>query len=127
MEQTIKNLKSKKAPGYDRVPKEMIKCTNSLEIKLLTKLFNKILKSGLFPEEWNYGLIRLIRTGLDIYDANNYRGITLNSCLGKLFCTILYNRLNPLLERENIYCKELAWFGTNHRTKLTISFFLEKS
>ena len=64
---------------------------NYFGIKLLTKLFNKILNSGLFPEEWNYGLIRLIHKGLDIYDANNYRGITPNSCSGKLFCTILYN------------------------------------
>ena len=94
----------------------MIKCTNTLGIKLLTKLFNKILKSGEFPEEWNYGLIRSIHKGLDKYDANNYRGITLNSCLGKLFCTILYNRLNPLLEKENIYCKEQAGFRRNHRT-----------
>ena len=86
-------------------------------IELFTKLFNKILKAGLFPEEWNYDLTRLIHNkGLDIYDANNYRGITLNSCLGKRFCTILYNLLNPLLERENIYCKEQVGFRANHRT-----------
>ena len=91
----------------------MIKCTNALGIKPLTKLLNKILKSGLFPEEWNYGLVRLIHKGLDVYDANNYRGITLNSCLGKPFCTLLYNRLTPLLERENIYCKEQAGFRKN--------------
>ena len=88
-------------------------------IKLLTKLFNKTLKMGNFPEEWNYGLIKLIHKGNDIYDPNNYhgllkynlylrspcnyRGITLNSCLGKLFCTILYNRLATIFEQENIY------------------------
>ena len=116
VEKTIKNLKSKKAPGYDRITNEMIKCTNALGIKLITTLFNKILKSGIFPEEWNYGLIRPIHKGLDKHDANNYRGITLNSCLGKLFCTIFYNRLNPLLEKENIYCKEQAGFRKDHRT-----------
>ena len=91
--------------------------TNSLGIKPLPKLFNKILKSGLFPEEWNYGLIRLIHKGLDVYDVNNYRGITLNCCLGKLFCAILYNRLNNiLLERENIYCEKQVGFRKRKRT-----------
>ena len=112
----IKNLKSKKSPGFDRISNEMLKCTNSHGKKLLTILFNKILKCGIFPDEWNYGLIRLIHKGNDIYDPNNYRGITLNSCLGKLFCTILYNRLAPLLEDEKIYCKEQAAFRKNHRT-----------
>ena len=64
---------------------------------------------GNFPEEWNYGLIKLIHKGNDIYDPNNYRGITL--CLGKLFCTILYNRLATISEQENIYCKEQGGGG----------------
>ena len=61
--------------------------------------------------------IKLINKGMDVYDANDYRGITLNSCLGKLFCTMLYNRLAPLLENKNILCKEQAGFRQNHRTR----------
>ena len=112
---TINNLKLKKSPGYDRISNEMLKCTNSQGIKLLTKLFNKILKMGNFPEEWNYGLIKLIHKGNHIYDPNNYRGISLNSCHGKLFCTILYNRLATIFEQENIHCKEVG-FRKKHRT-----------
>ena len=36
--------------------------------------------------------------------------------LGKLFCTILYNRIAPILENKNILCKEQAGFRQNHRT-----------
>ena len=116
VKEAIKHLKSKKSPGYDQITNEMIKCTNSPGIELITKIFNKILNMGYFPQEWNYGLIRVIHKGLDTHDINNYRGITLNSCLGKLFCSILYNRLDPLLEKENIYCKEQAGFRKNYRT-----------
>ena len=49
----IKQLKNNKAPGDDLITNEMIKCTNTEGIKLLTKLFNKILNSGYFPKEWN--------------------------------------------------------------------------
>ena len=94
----------------------MLKCTNSHGKNLLTMLSNKVLKSGIFPCEWNYGMIKLINIGMDVYDTNDYREITLNRCLGKLFCTILYNRLAPLLENKNILCKEQAGFRQNHRT-----------
>ena len=54
---------------------------------------------------------------MDVYDENDdYRGITLNICLGKLFCTTLYNRLATLLENKNILCKEQAGFDIKHRT-----------
>ena len=112
VEEGIRNLQSK--PGYGYVTNEMLKCTNSHGKNLLTMLFNNVLKSGIFPCEWNYGMIKLINKGMD--DASDYRGITLNSCLGKLFCTILYNRLAPLLENKNILCKEQAGFRQNHRT-----------
>ena len=94
-----------------------MKCYNvQVHIKLITKLFNTILKLGIFPQNWNYGLIRLIYKGNDIYDPDNYRGITLNSCLGKLLCTILYNHLAPILEKEKVYCREQGGFRRNHRT-----------
>ena len=110
----IKNLKSRKSPGFDRISNEMIKSTDSHGIKLLTMLFSKILKSGVFLHDWNYSLIRLIQKGNDIYDPINYRGITLNSCMGKSFWTILYNPLASLL--KDVYCKEQEGFRQNHRT-----------
>ena len=112
----IQNLKCKKSPGDDQILNEMIKCTNKEGIRLITKLFNTILDLGYFPKEWNYGLLKLIHKGGDTDDENNYRAITLNSCLGKLFCSILHNRLYPLLENEVIFCKEQAGFRKNHRT-----------
>ena len=114
--QCIKNLKDNKSPGFDRISNEMIKCTNCLGVTLLTKLFNIVLCSGTFPLDWNYGLIKLIHKGNNRDDPNNYRGITLNSCLGKHFCTILYNRLAPLLERQGTYSMEQGGFRMNHRT-----------
>ena len=112
----IRTLKNKKSPGDDQINNEMIKCTNKEGIRLLTKLFNTILKVGYFPKAWNFGLLKLIHKGGETDDENNYRAITLNSCLGKMFCTILNQRLNPLLEKENLFCKEQAGFRTNHRT-----------
>ena len=118
-------MKNNKSPGDDQITNEMIKCTNKEGIILLTKLFNTILSCGYFPKDWNYGLLRLIHKDGDTDDENNYRAITLNSCLGKLFCTILNQRLYTSLEQENIFCKEQAGFRKNYRT--TDQIFLLKN
>ena len=121
----IQGMKNRKSPGNDLITNEMIKCTNENGIKLLTKLFNTILNKGYFPKEWNYGLLRLLFKGGEAEDENNYRAITLNSCLGKIFCTVLHNRLGPILEEKNILCREQAGFRKNHRTTDHI-FLLKK-
>ena len=113
----IKNsLKTQKAAAYDLITNKMIKATNEIGVKLLTKLFNTLLTHKYFPKDWNYGILRLIHKGDDPEDANNYRAITLNSCLGKLFCTILNARFSDILEKNNIICKEQAGFRKNSRT-----------
>ena len=60
VEEGIRNLKLKKSPGFDCVTNEMLNCTNSHGKSFLSMLFNKVLKSGIFPCEWNYGMIKLI-------------------------------------------------------------------
>ena len=52
----------------------------------------------------------------DINDVNNYRGITLLSCMGKLFTSILNSRLYTYLTSENILGNEQAGFRPKHST-----------
>ena len=47
---------------------------------------------------------------------DNYRGITILSCFGKLFTAVLNHRLNQYLENMNILCKEQAGFRKNYST-----------
>ena len=52
---------------------------------------------------WNAGLLHLIYKGKgDINDLTNYRGITVNNCISKIFTTILNNRLSPMIEKAGI-------------------------
>ena len=53
---------------------------------------------------------------VSIWAAHFQVDCRLNSCLGKLFCTILFNRLAPIFEQEKIYCKEQGGFRKKHRT-----------
>ena len=83
---------------------------------LIKELFNKILDTSYYPESWNHGVIHSIHKSGDKKDPNNYRGITVTSCLGKLFSTILYKRIEAYLESNNLISKEQAGFRKNYRT-----------
>ena len=75
------------------------------------KLFNKVLETGSIPENWLIGVIVPIykNTG-DIHDCNNYRGITLLICLGRLFTTLLNARLTEFCDNNSVIKEMQAGF-----------------
>ena len=87
MNQGIKILKTKKAPGIDCISSEMIKCSNNFLLSKITKLFNLILNFGYLQETWNHGLIHSIHKNGSKMDPSNYRGITPLSSLAHLSTT----------------------------------------
>ena len=74
-----------------------------------------MLNSGYYPDNWSIGRIVSIHKKGDINNPANYRGITISSALGKLFNSILNNRLCHFLE-TNILCEEQSGFRKKHRT-----------
>jgi hypothetical protein len=85
--QACKNLKNVEC-GMDGILNEMIKYGHHALLPCLEKLFNIILSSGTYPKIWGEGyLITIFKSGSPS-DPNNYRGITINSCLSKLFNSI---------------------------------------
>ena len=80
-------------------------------------LFNRILSSGVIPEDWVIGLIvPIFKKKGDITDCNNYRGITLLSCFGKLFTSIINERLNIFCEVNSILKETQAGFRKGYST-----------
>ena len=116
IKQTIKKLKNKKAPRNGSITNEMIKYSDYLMLVKLEKLFNKIFKTGYYPNSWNEGLIFSIHKSGEKENPNNYQGITLSNSLGKLFKIILCNRLTTELQNSNILSPAQAEFCKDHRT-----------
>lgn len=117
IKKNISKLKNGKAGGVDRIINEYIKNSSDKLMPLYTYLFNKIMDEGKFPSEWKVGMIvPIYKHKGDINDPSNYRGITLLSCLGKLFTSILNMRLNSFLEVNNILSGNQAGFRKNYST-----------
>eukprot|EP00116_Pleurobrachia_bachei_P001548 sb/3461810/ len=88
---SIKDLKNGKSPSLDQVANEMLR-SSSLDLKLvLLKLFNGCLTIGCYP--WNTSLTTVIHKKGSTANPDNYRAITLGSCIAKLYSSILLNRL----------------------------------
>ena len=104
--EAAKNVKLKKAPGYDQILNEMIRMSSESTIfqQTITKFFNQILKTGSPPRAWKKALLVLIPKP----DSNDFRPISLISGLQKWFEGILANRITYLFERfeqERFQCQ----------------------
>ena len=68
-------------------------------VDLLEQLFSVKWQEEIVPRQWREGLIVNIFKKGDREDPANYRGITLLSVVGKVFCKILNNRLVQCLDK----------------------------
>ena len=77
----------------------------------------KVFCTSTYPEAWSLGLIiPIYKKKGDKKDCNNYRGITLLSCLGKLFTTVLNERLKQYCDINEIIKENQTGFRANYST-----------
>ena len=94
----IRESKNGKTPSDDLMLYEMFKTCINVISPAMTKLFNIVLNSESFPDLWNIAYQVPIFKGGDVFDVNNFRGISITSCLGKLFNRALNKRLQDEIE-----------------------------
>ena len=105
-----------KKEGIDKISNEMLRYGSSVVTLPLVKLFNYILNNSDYLELWNVSLLSTIYKKGDKNNCKNYRGISLSSCLSKLFTNLLRNRLITHLENNNFFSPFQAGFRPDHRT-----------
>ena len=113
--QGIKGLKTNKAVGPDLISNNMFKAGSISVGPLVVKLFNIIIKSEIYPSMWYDGFISPVLSG-DLDEPSNYRGISLTSCLGKLFIFLMSKILQTLLDKHNVISECQIGFRINRRT-----------
>jgi hypothetical protein len=102
---------------------KIIKYSSMVTCKAITKLFNLILDSGKYPSNWRKSFIILLHKSGDKLNVNNYRGISLQNCIAKLFSAALNSRV--VAHYEDKFAIQQFGFRVNLRT--TDSIFILKS
>ena len=112
-----KRLKNGKSIGNNVICNEIIKClVHTKFIDVIRMLFNAILTRTYFPSSWKVNYIIPIFKSNDSFDPNNYRGISVSSCLGKLFTLVINERLIRFLDIENALSSFQIGFRRGYKT-----------
>ena len=94
----VKNTKPKKSPGPDGIiPEVLLYGGQTLKSFLLT-MFNLFWSSESIPADLVDAIICILFKKGDRSQCDNYRGISLLSVVGKVFCDILLQRLQRIAE-----------------------------
>ena len=112
----IRELKLRKASGNDSIGNEIIIAGAPTILPFLVSFLNEILKSHYYPENWYKGIIKPIHKQGEIDNPDNYRGITINSCLSKLFNLLLTKPLTTFTNDNQILKYNQIGFWKGFRT-----------
>lgn len=110
------SLKNNKAVGFDAISNEMLKCGFNCVQNCLLKLFNTVLTAGSYPTNWKQAYLTPVHKGGSLDNPNNYRGISILSCVAKLFNTILTKRLDNFLDTRKLINPVQIGFTKKART-----------
>ena len=103
-------MKSGKASGVDGIVSEILKRGGEEMLKLTWKLCSEVFEAERVPRDWTRGLIFPLFKGGDKLSTDNYRGISLLSIIGKLYASILNQRLLQWCEKRRKFGEEQAGF-----------------
>ncbi|CAC5420543.1 unnamed protein product [Mytilus coruscus] len=110
VKKVVFNSKDGKSPGIDLLHNEVLK--NNGVISVLHKLFQLCFETGKVPSIWGKAIIHPIPkvTQLDQRISLNYRGISLLSVVAKCYSLVLNNRLQNILEENDLTVDEQNGF-----------------
>ena len=113
----VKDLKKGKSTSLDNIGNEVLTYAYGILENPLNKLYNIIFNLCAFPSQWGDGIVVPLHKKEDRMDTNNYRGIIISSCVGKLFLRIINKRVDKFMSEHDKWSKNQCGFKKDHRTE----------
>ena len=129
VDNAIRKLKVGKAIGADRISAEHILYAHPIIVTILTKLFNLLLLFEYVPNGFGIGiLIPIPKSDKDLDRTDNYRGITINPVISKIFehCLLtLFNKHLQTSPRQFGFKAKTGCDKALYTVRKTIEYFIE--
>ena len=110
----IKNLNNKKSTGYDGICSKMVKFYAPVLADHLAHFFNIYFEKECFPNFLKIAKILPFYKNGDKTEPDNYRPISLLSCISKLFEKLIFKRISNFAAKNNLIDKHQFGFRSNH-------------
>ncbi|KAJ0177653.1 hypothetical protein K1T71_006526 [Dendrolimus kikuchii] len=111
----IKALKPRKAPGNDGISHKLLKILPAQLILIMVSIFNAAINNCQFPKTWKEAeVIGIRKPGKPASKPSSYRPISLLSSLGKLYERVLLTRLRDFAFSNNLIPPEQFGFRARH-------------
>jgi hypothetical protein len=115
---TLKNLRTRGAPGPDKITNEALKKLPQVYCHILADIINASLKSGHVPKIWKEASVVMIPKPMkDHTKVENYRPISLLNTLSKLVERIIQSRILLWQSEKKIISKFQCGFRKKHQTR----------
>jgi len=113
----MREINIKKAPGYDLITGKILKELSEKAIKLLTYIFNAMLRINYFPSIWKVAkILMILKPGKIPEDVTSYRPISLLPIISKVFEKLYIKKLNYIIEKRKIIPEHQFGFRNKHGT-----------
>jgi hypothetical protein len=116
----VSNLKNSKGIGLDGFSTTVVKKVITQISEPLTKIFNKSLETGVFPQKLKLAKVIPVYKTEDKLLVNNYRPISVLPVFSKILEKIMYSRLEIFINKHNILCNNQFGFRENHSTYMAL-------
>ena len=108
----LMELDENKSVGIDEIPPKVIKWAAHLLCPILTKIFNKCLVAGIYPDSLKTARVTPIFKGGNKNDTSCYRPISVLSQFNQIFEKLLRDRLYDFI-KDKLYRKQFGFRPKN--------------
>ena len=121
----LKDLKTNKAIGLDKISAKTLKDSAYVSAPVLTKLFNRSLRSSTFPNIWKSGKVSALFKSGDRSDPNNYRPIIILPTVSKILEKAFHSQVYSYLEENQILTPKQFVFRPKLSTEIALAHFTD--
>lgn len=122
----IKNIKNKKTEDIYGFSTKLLKEIIGDIIYPLTKLINRSIKEGIFPDELKHARIVPVLKKGDINNSNNYRPLSILPAISKIFEIIIKKRLVSFFEKCKLFTEHQHGYRQGKSTITALISAIEK-
>ena len=112
----IFSLRNGKSPGIDEITPRILKSISHVIVPILCHIFNLVLTSGIYPDALKVAKVIPVFKKGDRNHPENYRPISLLSCINKLLERSIEKRFRQFMENNSTLFEYQFGFRKRHDT-----------